>query len=143
MNQLLGPILILAGMFVVGLFRPPAFGLTIGQRISEHLAGTRFTGAFLLGVLFALAFCPISAAIFFGSLLPQAAALRSSVAVPAFYGLGTAIPVLVFAMIIAVGTKSMNAVFQRISAIELWGRRLTGTVLILVGIYLSWTNLIA
>jgi cytochrome c-type biogenesis protein len=143
MNELLGPVLIVAGMFLTDLFRIPSFGFSSSQRIKERFAGTRFSGAFLLGAVFALTFCPISAALFFGSLIPLATTLRSSLTLPGFYGLGTSLPVLTFAVMIAMGAKSLGAVFQRVTAIEVWGRRVTGTIFIVIGTYLSWTNLIA
>jgi cytochrome c-type biogenesis protein len=142
-NQLLGPILILAGMFLVGLLRLPAFGISAGSHTSERLAKGHFAGGFLLGILFALSFCPISAALFFGSLIPLATASRSSVMLPALYGLGTSLPVFAFAFLIAIGAKSVAGMFDRLISMEVWARRVTGALFIFIGIYLSWNYLIA
>jgi cytochrome c biogenesis protein CcdA len=141
-NQLLGPILILAGMFLVGLLRLPGFG-SFNSGIAERLAQMHLGGAFLLGVLFALSFCPISAALFFGSLIPLATASRSSIIFPALYGLGTSLPVFAFALLTAAGAKSVSRVFDRLTSVEVWVRRVTGMLFLLVGIYLSWSYLIA
>jgi len=140
-NQLLGPILILTGMFLVGLLRLPQLGISAGSHISERLA-QNFGGAFLLGVLFALSFCPISAALFFGSLIPLAASSRSSILLPALYGLGTALPVFAFAVLTASGSASISRAFDRLTSVEVWARRLTGTLFLFIGIYLSWNYLV-
>ncbi len=140
-DLLLGPILILAGMFLVGLLRLPQMGISASSRIGERLA-KNFGGAFLLGVLFALSFCPISAALFFGSLIPLAASSRSSILLPALFGLGTALPVFAFAVLSAFGAGSISGVFDRLTSVEVWTRRLTGILFILIGIDLSWNYLI-
>lgn len=141
-NQFLGPILVLAGMFLVNLLRLPSFALPRTARLSEGAAGVRFGGAFALGVLFALSFCPISAALFFGSLIPLATVSGSSAALPAVYGLGTSIPVLGFAFLASAGTGKVARAFERLALLEVWARRVTGTVFIALGIYLCWTSLV-
>lgn len=141
-NQFLGPILVLAGMFLVNLLRLPSFALPRTARLSEGAAGVRFGGAFALGVLFALSFCPISAALFFGSLIPLATVSGSSAALPAVYGLGTSIPVLGFALLASAGTGKVARAFERLALLEVWARRVTGTVFIALGIYLCWTSLV-
>jgi len=94
-------------------------------------------------MLFALSFCPTSAALFFGSLIPLAIESKSVVVLPALYGLGTALPVFAFAVLIALGAKSVAAVFKRLIALELWARRITGAVFIVIGLYFCWTYLFA
>lgn len=141
-NQLLGPILVLAGMFLVGLLRLPQLGITISARVGKRLA-QHFGGAFLLGALFALSFCPISAALFFGSLIPLATSSRSSILLPALYGLGTALPVIAFAALTGSAARSMSRLFDRLTFVEVWARRVTGFLFVSIGIYLSWIDLIA
>lgn len=140
-NQLLGPVLILAGMFLVGLLRLPRVGVFAGARITESLAQD-FGGSFLLGAIFALSFCPMSAALFFGSLIPHAISSRSSILLPALYGLGTALPVIAFAVLTASGARSISRLFDRLISLEAWARRLTGALFLSIGIYLSWIYLI-
>jgi len=136
MNKALGPILIVVGVLLLGVIplRLPSSGLS--QRIGERIAKWGPFGALLLGALFALTFCPVSAAFFFGSLLPLAVEQQSPVLLPALFGIGTAIPVLGFAVAIALGAKSLGKVFGKIAKIERWARLATGVVFIGVGIYL-------
>ena len=92
-------------------------------------------GALPLGVVFALTFCPVSAALFFGSLIPLAVQARSSLVLPGLYGVGTAVPALVFAVLIALGAKSVGRAFNALTKAEIWARRVTGIVFLTVGIY--------
>ena len=92
-------------------------------------------GALPLGVVFALTFCPVSAALFFGSLIPLAVQAQSSLVLPGLYGVGTAVPVLVFAVLIALGAKSVGRAFNALTKVEIWARRVTGIVFLMIGIY--------
>jgi cytochrome c biogenesis protein CcdA len=142
MNKALGPILILVGILLLDVIplRLPTAGL--GQRAAERIAKWGPLGAFLLGILFALAFCPVSAALFFGSLLPLAIEHQSRVLFPALYGVGTGLPVLGFAIVIALGARSLGKAFGKLTQIEPWLRRVTGAVFIGVGIYLTLLHLV-
>jgi cytochrome c biogenesis protein CcdA len=141
MNKALGPILIVVGVLLLGVIplRLPSSGLT--QRAGERIAKWGPFGALLLGVLFALTFCPVSAAFFFGSLLPLAIEQQSPVLLPALFGIGTAIPVLGFAVAIALGAKSLGKAFGKLTKIERWVRFITGLVFIGVGIYLMLVHI--
>ena len=135
MNQVLGPVLVLAGVFLLDLVELPNIGWSAGERLKEKLAKSGGLGAFLLGAIFALSFCPVSAALFFGSLIPLAVASKSSVLLPAVYGVGTAAPVVLFAFLLGKGTQVVGDVFKKLSRVEFWVRRLTGVVFVGVGIY--------
>jgi cytochrome c biogenesis protein CcdA len=137
MNQLLGPVLILAGMFLLELIRwgkaTPNLAAGLQQRASNWGPG----GAVVLGALFALSFCPVSAALFFGSLIPLAMTSGSSLVMPSLYGAGTGLPVLAFAVVVGFGAQTLSRSFQRITRLEVWARRVTGIVFIAVGLYYS------
>ena len=93
-------------------------------------------GAGLLGIVFALAFCPVSAGLFFGGLIPLAVKSNSPVLMPALYGIGTALPVIGFALLLAFAAHLIGAAFKKLSVIEIWVRRITAIIMILVGVYL-------
>lgn len=143
MSKLMGPILIAVGLVLIEVVRPPSFGVAIVEKIQARAQRGGIWGAGALGMLFALSFCPTSAALFFGSLIPLAIDSKSVVVLPGLYGLGTALPVFAFAVLIALGTRSIATVFQRLSALEVWARRITGAVFILIGIYFCWTYIFA
>jgi cytochrome c-type biogenesis protein len=99
-------------------------------------------GSGLLGIIFALTFCPLSAALFFMSLIPLAIDGKSAVMMPSVYGLGTALPVIAFALVMAFSVKSIGKVFDKLTQIEKWVRKLTAIIFIGAGIYLLLKNLI-
>ena len=84
-----------------------------------------------------MTFCPTSAALFFGSLVPLSLKVNSSVVLPAVYGVGTALPVMVFAVILATSAQSVGKAYNVLAKIEWWARMLTGVIFILVGLYFS------
>ncbi|MCB2156481.1 sulfite exporter TauE/SafE family protein [bacterium] len=138
MNMLMGPLLIVVGMFLLELLSlPSGSGSSWGQKMQKHADKFGVWGAGLLGFVFALSFCPTSAALFFGSLLPLTVKSGSSIIYPGIYGIGTAIPVLGFALVIAFGANGLGAAFKRVSAFELWARRITGVLFIGIGIWMS------
>ena len=141
MNKLLGPILIVVGMFLLELISFQLAGGGIGEKTQKRAEAMGIWGAAFLGFLFALSFCPVSAALFFGSLVPLSVQYESQFLIPFLYGIGTGLPVLVFAVIIATGVGTIGKVFDRMTQIEVWGRRITGTVFILVGVYLSLVHI--
>jgi cytochrome c-type biogenesis protein len=135
MPLVLGPLLILVGMFLLELIHVSFSGSGVGEKMQKRVDAWGIWGALLLGIVFALSFCPVSAALFFGSLIPLSIKVNSSVALPSVYGVGTALPVLVFAVLIAVSAQSVGKAFDKLSQIEWWARRITGAVFILVGIW--------
>jgi len=135
MNKLLGPLLIIVGMLLLELISFSFSSSAGSEKLREKAARSGVLGAFLLGMLFALSFCPVSAALFFGRLIPLSVEHRSVLALPALYAVGTALPVLLFAVAVSLGARHVGAIFTQVSRIEWWARRITGVVFILVGIY--------
>lgn len=131
----LGPLLIVTGLFLLEIItiKLPSVGLS--QKHQNKLVESGAPGAFLLGAVFALAFCPISAALFFGSLIPLALNSKAGTLLPFVYGVGTGLPVLIFSVAIALGVTSLSHWFNRITKIEFYTRKITGVVFILVGLY--------
>jgi cytochrome c-type biogenesis protein len=140
MNAFLGPLLILVGMVLLELisFNTGAVFNTALQRRVETMG---VWGAIFLGILFALSFCPTSAALFFGSLLPLPVNRQSGILIPAVYGIGTGLPVLIFAVLLGFSANKLAKAYDRIAAFEQWARRITGIIFILVGIYFCLTNI--
>jgi cytochrome c biogenesis protein CcdA len=96
----------------------------------------------LLGIVFALSFCPASAALFFVSLIGLAVKHRSTVLLPSLYGVGTALPVILFSVLLAMGTQYVGRAFHKLKQVDWWARRITGVVFILVGIYFCLTYIL-
>lgn len=136
-NQALGPVLILAGIGLMGWWparlTPPGWSDSLRERVAR--GGT--LGAVGLGMLFALSFCPVSAGIFFGGLVPLASGLRSRLLLPALYGLGTGLPVVTAAVTLASGLHHAGRLFQVLARIEKAARPASGIAFLLIGGYLT------
>ncbi|MHB0972230.1 MAG: aromatic aminobenezylarsenical efflux permease ArsG family transporter [Thermoanaerobaculia bacterium] len=129
----LGPLMIVVGLVLLGL---------VGKKLSwsfppseERVRRAGLWGAPALGAIFALAFCPVSAAIFFGLLIPLAVQHASVVTLPGVYGITTGLPVAAFAIAIAFGAKQVGRSFAVAHKFERWARPATAVVFILIGIY--------
>ena len=136
MNRILGPVLIVAGLFLLNLFKLGSLGSVPSHSSQERLARAGiFLGPLALGFLFALSFCPVSAGLFFGSLIPLSLTHTAGKMFPLIYGFGTAVPVIVFAVLIALGIESLSRWIRRLQTAERYARKTTGGLFIVVGLY--------
>ncbi len=136
LNRALGPVLILVGVFTLGWIHLPGFTIVRGPGWERRVARFGPYGAGLLGILFALSFCPMSAGLFFGSLLPLAMASHSRVLLPLLYGLGTGLPVAALALFISGGTRALSRGAEAVARAERVARPVSGVVFVLAGAYL-------
>ncbi|MGM0600962.1 MAG: aromatic aminobenezylarsenical efflux permease ArsG family transporter [Candidatus Rifleibacteriota bacterium] len=136
LNEILGPLLILLGMVLLNLIGSGLGGIQLaGNNIQRKAAKNGALYALPLGILFALSFCPVSAGLFFGALIPLTLKNSSPFLLPFVYGVGTAIPVVVFAFLIAFSSEMVGKAFNSLNKIEVFVRFLTGTIFIITGIY--------
>ncbi|MDM7996444.1 MAG: aromatic aminobenezylarsenical efflux permease ArsG family transporter [Acidobacteriota bacterium] len=142
MHKIIGPLLIAVGLILLEVL-PFSFSTSLASNSVQEKAGKwGLWGSGLLGIIFALTFCPLSAALFFGSLIPLAVDGKSAVMMPSVYGLGTAIPVIAFAFVMVFSVKSIGKIFNKLTQIEKWVRRLTAILFIGVGLYLLLKNML-
>jgi cytochrome c biogenesis protein CcdA len=134
-NKILGPVLIIVGVFLLEWITFPSFGLGFAEKLQEMAKKRAVLGAGVLGIVFALSFCPVSAALFFGSLLPLSVKHKSQVLFPALYGIGTALPVVFFALLVVFSAQSVGKAFNVLIKIERVARIITGVIFMLAGIY--------
>ncbi|HMA85399.1 MAG TPA: aromatic aminobenezylarsenical efflux permease ArsG family transporter [Desulfosalsimonadaceae bacterium] len=140
MNKLLGPVLIVVGLLIADIIplRLPAWG-DGNSAFIRRLSNGGTIGAIFLGFIFALSFCPVSAALFFGSVIPLALKFESGIWLPLWYGIGTALPVIGFALLLSYGTRAAAAFIKGLTFMERYLRRLTAAVFIGIGIYFTVT----
>jgi len=157
-HLVLAPIFLLLGMFLVGLISFSGGGASMSEGMQKRIDAMGIWGALPLGILFAVAFCPTSAAWFFGLLslllgseagaitamlakvgisLPEASLPGGRVVLPLIYGVGTALPVLLVAFLLAYSVKSVGKAYNMLAKLEWWARQITGWVFILAGIWFS------
>lgn len=135
-ERFLGPLLIVVGVLLLGIVNIP-FPRGSGRiaAIGEKVAGRGRAGAFLLGVVFALAFCPYTAVLFFGILVPLALESTAGVTLPASFAVGTGLPVLVFAVLLSFGITKVAQWLNAATAAEKVIRKAVALLFIGVGIY--------
>ena len=139
MNLLMGPLLIILAMILLGLLSPPSFNtIKAPVFITSFAASSGVFGAFLLGLLFAASFCPSSAALFFGQLLPMMLSSGSSMSLSIIFGLTSGLPVLVFAFLLSCRIRKISPIYGGIVFIETWLKYATGVAFLLIGIWKTW-----
>lgn len=133
----LGPLLMVIGLFLLfgNRLNLPQFGFN-GQ--AEGLARKGHWGALLIGMLFALAFCPTSGVFYFGMLIPMAATTTAGYLLPAVFAVATAIPVLAVAWILAFSMQQMGNFYGRLRSLQKWMNLIVGIIFVLIGIYYCW-----
>jgi cytochrome c-type biogenesis protein len=135
-ERLLGPFLVVIGVLMLGIIRVD-IGV-IGPKLSEyrqHIAERGYIGAFLIGLLFALSFCPFSAVLFFGLLIPLAYKTGDALLIPAVFALATGLPVILAALLITAGVKQVGRFLQKMEFVEFWVKKAVALVFIVTGIY--------
>ena len=134
-EKLIGPILIIIGLFMLGVLkiRIPGLG-SLTEKVESKSKGG-FLGVLLLGVVFALAFCPYSGVLYFGMLIPMTISSASGLYLPLFFAIATGIPVIIFAWLIAFSVGSLGNVYNKLKTFEIWFRRIVAILFIIVGLY--------
>lgn len=130
----IGPLLIIVGLLLLDLFTFSVGG-GLGNNLQRRVDNMGIWGAGFLGIVFALAFCPVSAGLFFGALIPIAVK-SNAVVISSLFGIGTAVPVIAFAFILAFAAHYIGTAFNKLTVIEKWVRKATAVIMIVTGIYL-------
>lgn len=134
-TKFIGPLLILIGLLLLNVIKLNfSFGVK-HEKVQKFAETSNFLGAFLLGVIFALSFCPVSAALFFGSLTSLAIQHHSRLIIPSMYGIGTGLPVMIFAIVVAFSMHKLGEIYNNMVTFETWFRKITGWIFIIGGIY--------
>ncbi|MFA5433261.1 MAG: aromatic aminobenezylarsenical efflux permease ArsG family transporter [Candidatus Paceibacterota bacterium] len=138
-EKLLGPLLIIIGLFMLGVLKLKIPGIGSLTEKMENKSNSGFWGVLLLGVVFALAFCPYSGVLYFGMLMPMTISSASGLYLPLFFAIATGIPVIIFAWLIAFSVGSIGNVYNKLKTFELWFRRVIAVLFIVVGAYYVFT----
>lgn len=136
-EKLLGPLLIIIGLFMLDVIKlkfPGLSGLT--EKIGEKSKGS-YWSSLLLGIVFALAFCPYSGVLYFMMLIPMTISSASGLYLPVVFAFATGIPVIIFAWLLAYAVGNVGKLYTRIKSFELWFRRIVSVLFIIIGIYYS------
>ncbi len=135
-EKFIGPIMIFIGLVMMGVIKLDFFSKgNLTERLSERFKNKGLLGSFLLGVVFALAFCPYSGALFFAMLIPMTLAASAGLVLPVVFSVGTALPVIFFAFVIAYSIEKLGSYFKAIQKIEKVMRIIAGVTFLLTGLY--------
>lgn len=133
-EKYIGFVLILLGLIMLDIIKLNfSKGGNLTDKLSDKFKTKGLLGSFLLGALFALAFCPYSGALFFGMLIPMT--IQSGLSLPIAFSLGTGLPVILFAFVIAFSIQKLGMYFNAITKFEKWMRIVAGVVFIVTGLY--------
>jgi cytochrome c biogenesis protein CcdA len=135
-EKFIGPVMIFIGLIMLGVIKLDFLSKgNITDRLSEKFKDKGLLGSFLLGVVFALAFCPYSGALFFAMLIPMTLAASAGLALPIVFSIGTGLPVIFFAFVIAYSIEKLGGYFKAIQKVEKVMRVVAGVTFLLTGIY--------
>jgi len=134
-EKILGPLLIIIGLFMLDVIQIKFPGMSRLTSKMESKTKWGYFDAILLGMIFALAFCPYSGVLYFGMLVPLTIASASGLYLPIVFAIATGIPVIIFAWILAFSIGSIGGVYNKMKNFEIWFRRVIAVLFIVVGIY--------
>jgi threonine/homoserine/homoserine lactone efflux protein len=134
-EKYLGPLMIVIGLFMLGVIQInfPAF-----SRIGQKMQGKKkwnYLNVVLLGIVFALAFCPYSGVLFFGMLVPMTLSSPTGLVLPVFFAIATGIPVIIASWFLAYAVSEVGSLYNKLKEFDRWFRRFIAIVFIGVGIY--------
>ena len=134
----IGPLLIIIGIFMLGVIKLPGSSGTIMQRFADKVKLGSSWGALFLGMIFALAFCPYSGVLYFGMLMPMVLSQPAGLLLLPDFAIATGLPVILLAYLLAFSIGGIGKFYNRIKTFEVWFRRVVAVLFILTGFYFVW-----
>jgi len=135
-EKYLGPLLIIIGLIMLNIIKLNFLGKTnFQEKLTERFKDKGILGSFLIGIVFALAFCPYSGALYFGMLIPMTISSVDGLYLPIIFAFGTGLPVMLFTYLLAFTAGKVGVFYNKITKIEKVMRMIAGVVFILIGLY--------
>ncbi|MCE1167001.1 MAG: aromatic aminobenezylarsenical efflux permease ArsG family transporter [Sphingobacteriia bacterium] len=134
-EKLLGPLLIVVGIFMLNLIRIPLPSVSGLADKLENKGKKNYLTSFLLGAIFALAFCPYSGVLYFMMLIPMTVSSASGLYLPIVFAIATGLPVILFAWLLAYAVGNVGKLYNNLRSFEFWFRRIVAVIFIACGIY--------
>jgi len=134
-EKVLGPLLIIIGLVMLGVINLNIPGMGSLTEKMESRSNKGFWGVLLLGIVFALAFCPYSGVLYFGMLIPMTVSSAGGLYLPIVFALATGIPVIIFAWLLAFSIGSIGNLYNKMKNFEVWFRKVIAVLFMAVGIY--------
>jgi len=134
-EKIIGPLLIVIGLFMLDVLKIKFPGMSSLTERMNKKGISNYWDVLLLGMIFALAFCPYSGVLYFGILIPMTISSGNAIVQPVVFAIATGIPVILFAWLIAYTLSSVGTFYNKIKTFEIWFRRVIAVLFIAVGIY--------
>jgi cytochrome c biogenesis protein CcdA len=135
-EKILGPLLIIIGLIMLNVIKLNFLGKSSFQeKLTEKFKDKGMLGSFLIGVVFALAFCPYSGALYFGMLIPMTVSSVDGLYLPIVFAFGTGLPVIIFTYLLAFTAGKVGSFYNKVTKVEKVMRTVAGVVFILTGLY--------
>jgi thiol:disulfide interchange protein len=134
-EKILGPLLILIGLFMLGVLKINFPGMGKFAQKYQEKGVSNFWEVLFIGILFALAFCPYSGVLYFGMLMPMTVSSSSGLLLPVIFALATGIPVIIFAWVLAYTVAGIGKLYNGLKVFEKWFRRVVAVLFIGIGVY--------
>jgi cytochrome c biogenesis protein CcdA len=139
-EKILGPLLVFVGLVMLNFIRLPSFkGSSKLDKLKEKLTEKGYLGSFLLGIIFALTFCPISGVLFFGMLIPLSLKISDGLIIPSVFAFATGLPVIILSSILAYSISKIGKIIHNLQILEKYIRYVVAVVFILIGLYYIWS----
>jgi len=135
-EKFLGPLLLIIGILMLGIIKInfPGLGKLTDKFKDSNKKGS-WLSALLMGIVFALAFCPYSGVLYFGMLIPMTISSPSGLFLPLIFAIATGLPVVVFAYLIAFTLSGVGNLYNKIKIFENWFRKIVSVIFMMVGLY--------
>jgi len=138
-EMFIGPFLLIMGILMLDIIKLKfGFSGNLNSKVTEKSKSGSGWSSLLIGIVFALAFCPYSGVLYFGGLIPLSVASTGGYFLPVVFAIATGLPVIIFAWILAFSVAGVGSVYNKLKAFEFWFRRIVAVLFILVGIYFCW-----
>jgi cytochrome c-type biogenesis protein len=134
-EKIVGPLLVIIGLFMLDIIKIKFPGFSRLTSKMQYKKKWGYLDAILLGLVFALAFCPYSGVLYFGMLVPLTVTSASGLYLPIVFAIATGIPVIILAWVLAYTVSGLGNVYNKIKSFEIWFRRIIAVLFIVVGIY--------
>ncbi|OCW94685.1 cytochrome C biogenesis protein [Macellibacteroides sp. HH-ZS] len=138
----LGIALVIIGIFMLDIIKIKLPGMSkLTSKIENKEGKKTYWDAFLLGLLFALAFCPYSGVLYFGGLIPMTIASPSGLLLPPVFAIATGLPVIIIAWLLAYSVGNVGKFYSKMNSFQKWFKWIVAAIFIIVGIYYIITNI--
>ncbi len=135
-EKFVGPIMLIIGLIMLNFIKLNFLGKSnFTEKLQDKFKDKGLLGSFLLGALFAMAFCPYSGAMYFGILIPMSIKSSIGFSLPFFYAIGAGSLVLFFTFIIAFSIQKVGIYFNAITKTEKVMRVMAGLLFVITGMY--------